>query len=68
MYGGWATADGGARSQSFAADEHTRGLIPEAATNVWQLRLSVDGDLTYYLERHSEPRFEATLRLRPRDP
>jgi hypothetical protein len=65
MYGGWATEGGAERSQSFAADEHTAQLIPEAATNVWRLSLSADGrELTYYLERHSEPRFEATLTLR----
>ena len=30
MYGGWATGEGSALSQSFAADEHTKALIPEA--------------------------------------
>ena len=62
MYGGWATGRGTALSQSFAADEHTRDLIPEAATNVWTLSLAPDGaSLTYALARHSQPRFEATL-------
>lgn len=62
MYGGWATDDGAAWLQSFAADEHTQALLPEAATNVWSLSLAPDGgSLTYYLERHGEPRFKATL-------
>ena len=62
MYGGWATGGGSALSQSFAADEHTRALLPEAATNVWTVSLAPDGSgLTYYLERHAEPRFKATL-------
>lgn len=65
MYGGWATREGNAGSQSFPADAHTRQLIPEAATNVWTLSLSEDGAaLTYDLERHSEPRFRATLSRR----
>lgn len=64
MYGGWAGEEGSAWSQSFAADEHTRELIPAAATNVWTLSLAPDGSgLTYALERHSKPRFEATLTL-----
>ncbi len=62
MYGGWAAGRGTAWSQSFSADEHTRSLIPEAATNVWTLSLAPDGgSLTYSLTRHSQPRFEATL-------
>lgn len=62
MYGGWATADGSARSQSFAADGHTKALIPEAESNVWTISVSEDGsELTYYLERHQAPRFKATL-------
>lgn len=66
LYGGWAGDDGSALSQSFAADAHTRRLIPEAATNVWTLSLSADGrELTYYLERHAKPRFRATLSRRP---
>ena len=44
-------------------------LIPEAATNVWTLRLSPDnGELTYRLERHGKPRYEATFKLKPAAP
>jgi len=65
MYGGWATGEGTALSQSFPADEATAELIPAAATNVWTLTLAGDGSsLTYSLERHAEPRFEATLQRR----
>jgi hypothetical protein len=62
MYGGTATEPGTATSQSFPADNDTAGLIPEAATNEWFLTLTNEGrTLTYYLERHSAPRFKATL-------
>ncbi len=61
MYGGWATEKGSGRSQSFAADQHTRQLIPAAATNVWTLSFDPEGRLTYYLERNDKPRFKATL-------
>jgi hypothetical protein len=62
-YGGTTTAMGTGLSQSFPADPHTADLIPEAATNVWFLTLSEKGsELTYYLERHGKPRFEAKLR------
>lgn len=62
MYGGWATDAGDVFVQSFAADAHTHELIPEAATNVWTLTLDPENStLTYYLERHGEPRFKATL-------
>ena len=65
MYGGWAVDGGSVTSQSFAADDHTAQLIPEAATNVWTLTLSEDSEkLTYSLERHSRPRFRATLTRR----
>jgi hypothetical protein len=65
MYGGWAVDGGSATSQSFAADDHTKALIPEAATNVWTLTLSEDSEkLTYALERHARPRFRATLTRR----
>lgn len=48
----------------FPADEETRTLLPEAATNTWTLRLSPDGSrLYYYLERHRRPRFEAVFDL-----
>ena len=62
VWGDRATRDGSALSQSFPADEHTRKLLPEAATNVWTLTLDPErAELTYYLERHGKPRFEAAL-------
>jgi hypothetical protein len=68
MYGGWASDTGSGLSQSFAADDHTKQLLPEASTNVWTLTLAPDGrGLTYYLERHAQPRFEAKLELVARD-
>ncbi|MDX2219370.1 MAG: hypothetical protein SF172_10135 [Burkholderiales bacterium] len=63
MYGGLVRAGGSAEQQAFAADAHTAKLIPEAATNVWTLTLSPDGQsLTYYLERNGKPRFKAVLK------
>lgn len=48
----------------FPADAETIEMLPEAASNVWSLRLSPDNtQLHYYLERHSKPRFEATFDL-----
>ena len=64
MYGGTTSTPGTAHQQAFPADAHTAALIPEASTNVWQITLSEDGQtLTYYLERHSKPRFKAVLTL-----
>lgn len=66
MYGGRTARPGTPLSQSFPADEHTAKLIPAAATNEWFLTLSADGsELTYYLERHGEPRFNAVLKREP---
>lgn len=66
MYGGMAGRSGTPMAQSFAADAHTASLIPAAATNVWTVSLSADGQrLTYHLERNGQPRFTAVLtRLR----
>jgi hypothetical protein len=62
MYGGLAGNNGSSLSQSFFADEHTATIIPAASTNVWTITLSEDtSSLTYYLERHSAPRFSAEL-------
>lgn len=48
----------------FPADADTAKMLPEAASNVWSLRLSPDGkQLFYYLERHGKPRFEAVFDL-----
>jgi hypothetical protein len=68
-YGGWATAEGDATRQRFAADPETARLIPEAATNVWTLELDpATGRLVYALERHGQPRYRATFRLLPAAP
>ncbi len=69
LYGGRAIEGGSGLSQSFAADGHTRALIPEAASNVWTVSLDAEAtELTYYLERHKAPRFKATLvRAIPRE-
>lgn len=62
-YGGNASGSGTALRQSFPADEFTQQLIPDAATNVWNLTLSADqSTLTYHLERHKKPRFTAVLK------
>lgn len=61
-YGGYATQEGTASRQYFAADEETAEMLPEAVTNVWMMELNADtGEFTYYLERHQEPRFRAEL-------
>ena len=65
-YGGYAESQGTALSQAFAADEFTQNLIPEAATNVWAITLSADGEtLRYHLERHQKARFTAVLTNAP---
>ncbi|MBI2381661.1 MAG: hypothetical protein HYV16_13000 [Gammaproteobacteria bacterium] len=63
LYGGLARDTGTAHAQSFAADAYTAKLIPAAASNVWTVSLSTDGqELTYHLERHGQPRFTAVLK------
>jgi hypothetical protein len=63
-YGGLARPLGLGSLLIFPADEETAALLPEAASNVWTLRLSPDGKaITYYLERHGKPRFEAVFGL-----
>lgn len=63
-YGGVDRAQILGRELVFPADEETKAMLPEAATNVWSLRLSADGkQLFYYLERHKEARFEARFDL-----
>jgi len=60
LYGGLAKKGGTVLSQSIAANKATAKAIPAAKTNVWTLSLSEDmQNLRYYLERHSEPRFNA---------
>lgn len=62
MYGGTTSHPGNELSQSFPADAHTANLIPDAATNEWFLSLDQHATrLTYYLERHGQPRFKAVL-------
>lgn len=63
LYGGTTSNPGSAVSQSFPADAYTAELIPEAASNEWSITITADGsELIYYLERHGQPRFKATLR------
>ncbi len=63
-YGGFANNQGSALRQYFPADEVTAEIIPEAATNVWMMDIDLDNQIfTYYLERHSEPRFRAVVDL-----
>ena len=65
MYGGWAI-EGDATRQRFAADEETAKLIPDAATNVWTIEVdTARQQLTYALERHSQPRYKAVFDLKP---
>lgn len=61
-YGGYATAEGTAFRQFFAADDVTAEMIPEASTNVWMMEMQLDsGTFIYYLERHNQPRFRAVM-------
>lgn len=61
-YGGLAANIELGNQLIFPADDDTKTMLPEASTNAWSLRLSPDGSqLFYYLERHSEPRFEAAF-------
>ncbi|HZI20040.1 MAG TPA: hypothetical protein VEY09_15755 [Pyrinomonadaceae bacterium] len=63
-YGGHARPGGTPDEQHFPADEQTRKLIPEAATNVWTLRLDpAKRQFVYYLERHGRPRYRAVFDL-----
>jgi|GEM_PF-1204593 len=63
-YGGPARAGGSPSEQHFPADEQTRRLLPEAATNVWTLRLdAAKRQFVYYLERHGRPRYRAVFDL-----
>ncbi len=63
-YGGLATHAELGNLLVFPADDDTARLLPEAASNAWSLRLSPDGrQLFYYLERQSQPRFEAAFDL-----
>ena len=63
-YGGYANDDGSSTTQYFPADDHTAEMLPEAATNVWMMKLDPEnGTFVYDLERNDEPRFRAELSL-----
>lgn len=63
-YGGLASDDGSASEQRFPADTLTAGLIPEAKTNVWTMRIDEKKKrFTYYLERDGKPRYRAYFDL-----
>lgn len=63
MYGGMASTNGSAWSQSFLADDYTAKLVKGAATNVWTISVSADGTiLTYHLERDAQPRATVVFR------
>lgn len=66
MYGGYADQlSSTANTASFAADQHTAELIPEAQTNVWSLSFDDDQKtFSYYLERHSKPRYKAIFQVK----
>lgn len=65
MYGGWAAPGGTPYLQRFPADAETAKLIPEAATNVWTLRIIPEKQqFTYYLERHDQLRYSALFNLK----
>src|SRR5687768_13433353 len=64
MYGGLAAPGGTRHAQSFPADAETAKLIPEAATNVWTLRIDPERrQFTYYLERGGKARYKALFSL-----
>ena len=66
MYGGWAAPGGTPYQQSFPADDETKKLIPEAATNVWTLQMRpATQQLTYSLERNNQPRYKGSFTQLP---
>jgi hypothetical protein len=63
-YGGWAAEGGSPTKISFPADEQTAEMLPEAVTNVWTMELDLtNNQFTYFLERHSQPRYKAVFSL-----
>jgi hypothetical protein len=63
-YGGFAAADGTKLTQKFPADPDTAKLIPEAATNVWTLRIDErKKQFMYQLERDGKLRYRAFFKL-----
>lgn len=68
LYGGYSAPYKGEQptqyKQFFHADNYTFEMIPEAESNVWMLEYNPETqELTYYLERHQEPRYKAVLKL-----
>jgi len=65
-YGGWANDQGKQWQQHFPADAETAALIPAASTNVWMLHYDPQKQtLTYDLQRHGLPRYQAQLVPQP---
>jgi hypothetical protein len=56
MYGGMTTNEGREFEQYFPADEHTRGVIEGAFSNVWVMRVNPGETFTYGLWRLGTPR------------
>jgi hypothetical protein len=66
-YGGYGYVGEDRRSCSFAADEKTIEMLPEAATNVWTMTIDFDNErFIYNLTRHNQPRFRAVFDLTTR--
>lgn len=68
LYGGYSAPYKGEKptqyKQFFHADDYTAELIPAAESNVWMLEYNPETqELTYYLERHEQPRYKAVLKL-----
>lgn len=60
QYGGFADHRGTSFRQFFPADDETREMLPEAATNVWMMEIDLKNQaFIYYLERHDKPRYRA---------
>ncbi|MFK8011697.1 MAG: hypothetical protein AB8B80_06625 [Marinicellaceae bacterium] len=50
---------------SFAADEETAEMLPEAKTNVWTLTIDKENNqFIYSLKRHDKPRYEAVFSMK----
>jgi hypothetical protein len=69
-YGGRTQGDGTATAQEFYADDHTAEVAPEAATNIWTMRIEPGERFVYELRRQvGERRFRADFDLtRPVEP
>jgi hypothetical protein len=69
-YGGDTASDGTDRVQEFPADEHTAGMLPAAATNVWTVEIHPGDTFVYRLRRvGTDRRFAVRFDLtRPVEP